>query len=132
MNHHPQLDALRAHLAAQAGRLTEADAPLALAVLHEYLDQGAALDRALRADVAQFRPADEIGRLLCWLFVVTIDAATHSGREGALAAHAASGQPLAAEAADLHRRLTDPAFLAARGARPVVTNRADGRGCPTP
>jgi hypothetical protein len=129
MPHHPALDAFRAHLQAHAGRLAASEVPLALAALHEYLDQGAALDRTLRADVATFRPADETGRLLCWLYVVTIDAATHTGREGALAAHAATAGPLAAEAGELHRRLTSAEFLAARGQRPVVANRPDGRGC---
>jgi hypothetical protein len=125
---HPALDALRAHLADHAGRLAAEDAPLALAALYEYVDSGAALDRALRQDVAAFRPADDVGRLLCWLFVVTIDAATHTGREGALATHAASGQLLAAEAAELHRRLTSPAFVAAKGHRPAVSKQGCASG----
>lgn len=127
----PALDAFRAHLTAHQGRLSEAETPLALAALYEYLEQGAALDRALRADVAAFRPADEAGRMLCWLYVVTIDAATHAGREGALAQHAAVGGLLAAEAGELHRRLTSPDFQAAKSNRPIVARRSDGRGCST-
>ncbi|MEB3328753.1 MAG: hypothetical protein VKQ33_05930 [Candidatus Sericytochromatia bacterium] len=128
MSVHPALDALRAHLGAHAGRLAAEDVPLAMAALYEYVDAGAVLDRALRQDVAAFRPADDVGRLLCWLFVVTIDAATHTGREGALATHAASGQPLAAEAGELHRRLTSPAFVAARGHRPVASRQGCASG----
>ena len=126
---YPALAALRARLAASDGLLGEADAPAAIAVLREYLEDGARLGRALRDDLAGFRAADAIGATLCYLFVITIDAATHAGREGALKAYAASDQPLAAEASELFALLTSPAFNQATGARPIVSVRKDGRGC---
>ena len=125
MTDHPALDAFRAHLDAHAGRLAEADAPLALAALREYVAGGAQLGRALRDDLTRFKPADDVGRMLCWLYVVTIDAATHSGREGALVAHAATDQPLAKEAGELLALLGTHVT----GPRPVVSKRTDGKGC---
>jgi hypothetical protein len=129
MVQYPALEALRAHLQAQAYRLGAGDAAVAMAALREYLHHGASLDRALRDDVATFRPADAVGAAIAYLFIVTIDAATHQGREGALVAYAASEQPLAQEAGALLALLQAPEFLAARGVRPVVSQRADGRGC---
>ena len=125
----PALAALRARVAAQGGALGAADAEAAIAVLREYLADGATLGRALRDDLATFKPADPIGATLCYLFVITIDAATHSGRDGALAAYAASDQPLAKEVGELHAVLTSPAFGQAKGPRPVVSVKRDGRGC---
>lgn len=126
---YPVLAAFRAHLAAQGGRLGADDAPAAIAVLREYLQDGARLGRALRDVLAGFRPADAVGSTLCYLFVITIDAATHAGREGALKAYAASDQPLAAKARELFALLTAPAFGQATGPRPTVSVRKDGRGC---
>lgn len=129
MGHYPALEALRSHLRLQDHRLGAQDAPLALAALKEYLLHGAALDRALREDVATFRPCDAVGAAVAYLFIVTIDAATHQGRDGALAAYATSEQPLATEAVGLLALLQAPEFLATRGGRPVVSQRPDGRGC---
>lgn len=126
---YPALAALRARLAAQAGRLTADDAEAGVATLREFLLDGARLGRGLRDDVAGFRPADPVGTALCYLFVITIDGATHKGREGPLAAYAASGQPLAEAAGELYALMTAPAFGAATGPRPVVSTRRDGKGC---
>lgn len=129
MAHYPALEALREHLRGQDYRLGADDAPVALAALKEYLVHGAALDRALREDVSTFRPCDATGAAVAYLFIVTIDAATHQGRDGALIAYAASEQPLAGEAAALLALLQAPEFVATRGVRPVVSQRSDGRGC---
>lgn len=126
---YPALAAFRARMAASGGQLVAADAPAALDVLREYLRDGARLGRALRDDLATLKPADQLGATLCYLFVVTIDAATHSGREAALKAYAASEQPLAAEVGELYALLTAPAFGQATGPRPTVSVRRDGRGC---
>lgn len=129
MVQYPALEALRSHLKTQDFRLGTAEVSLAVAALQEYLRSGAALDRRLREDVATFRPVDSDGAALCYLFIVTIDAATHQGRDGALQAYANSREPLAQEAAILFEVLRSPEFLAVRGDRPVVAQRTDGRGC---
>lgn len=126
---YPALAALRSRLAASGGQLGAADAPAAIDVLREYLRDGARLGRSLREVLADFRPSDPIGATLCYLFVITIDSATHSGREGALKAYAASDQPLAEEARELLALLTAPEFDQATGPRPAVGVRKDGRGC---
>ena len=126
---YPALEALRARLDATEGQLTAADADIGIATLREFLADGAKLGRGLRDDVARFRPTDEVGRALCYLFIVTIDAATHRNREAPLQAYAAGNQPLAAEAGELYAMLTDPAFGQATGPRPVVSKRTDGKGC---
>jgi hypothetical protein len=123
---YPALTAFRARIAAAEGRIGADDAPAAIAVLREYLRDGARLGRSLRDDLGKLRPADAVGAALCYLFVVTIDAATHSGREGALGAYATSEQPLAAEAGELYALLTAPEFSQATGPRPVVSRK----GCP--
>lgn len=125
----PALAALRARLDATAGQLTAADAELGVATLREFLEDGATLGRALRDDVARFRPTDEVGRALCYLFIITVDAATHRGREAPLAAYAAGDQPLATAAGEFYTLLMDPAFSQAKGPRPVVSKRTDGKGC---
>ncbi len=126
---YPALAALRARMAAAGGKLGADDAPAVLDALREFLRDGARLGRSLRDDLAGFRPADPLGATLCYLFVITVDAATHGGREGALKAYAASDQPLAAEAGELYALLTAPAFGQATGPRPTVSVRKDGRGC---
>lgn len=123
---YPALEALRARLDAIDGKLSAADAELGLATLREFLADGATLGRGLREDVARFRPVDEVGRALCYLFVITIDAATHSGRDLPLKMYAEGDQPLATEAAALYAALTDPAFAAAKGPRPVVSRKGCG------
>jgi len=122
----PALDALRTRLDAIDGKLSAADAELGLATLREFLADGATLGRGLREDVARFRPVDEVGRALCYLFVITIDAATHSGRDLPLKLYAEGDQPLATEAGELYRLLSDPAFGQATGPRPVVSKKGCG------
>jgi hypothetical protein len=116
---YPALERLRAHLSAHEGRLGAAEAPLAIDALKEYLASGAKLGRSMREETARFRPSDEVGATIAYLFIVTVDAATHDGREGPIAAYAASGKPLAAEAGELHAMLTSEPFLTAAGRRPV-------------
>ena len=116
---YPELARLRAHLAAHDGKLGAAEAPMAIAVLKEYLASGAKLGRSLREETAQFRPTDEVGATLAYLFVVTVDAANHANREAPLAAYAESGKPLADEAGELHAMLTSDQFLEAVGRRPL-------------
>lgn len=123
----PALQALRLHVAAQDGRLDAGCADLAMAALREFVDDGATLGRALRDDLARFKPVDAVGAAICYLFVVTCDAATHAGREAALGAYGESDQVLAPEAKDLYARLMAPGFRAQVGHRPVV--RGGGRGC---
>lgn len=123
---YPALARLRGHLAAESGRIGEAEAPLAIAVLREYLESGAALGRSLRDELAQFRPSDPVGATLAYLFVITVDGATHDGREGALAAYAASGQPLADAAAQLYTVLASDEFRRRVGRRPI---KGGPRGC---
>jgi hypothetical protein len=124
----PALERLRAHLAAHEGRLGAAEAPLAIEVLKEYLGTGAALGRALRDETARFRPTDEVGATLAYLFIVTVDAATHANREAPLAAYAATDKPLAKEAGELYAMLTSDAFLTAAGRRPL---HGGLKGCST-
>lgn len=128
INSFPALNRLRAHLDAHEGRLSAAEAPLAIEVLKEYLHSGALLGRTLRDDTARFRPSDEVGATLAYLFIVTVDAATHENREAPLAAYAASGQPLAAEAGELHAILRSDEFLEAAGRRPL---HGGLKGCST-
>lgn len=124
----PALERLRAHLAAHEGRLGAAEAPLAIEVLKEYLGTGAALGRALRDETARFRPTDEVGATLAYLFIVTVDAANHANREAPLAAYAATDKPLAKEAGELHALLTSDEFLTAVGRRPL---HGGLKGCST-
>lgn len=122
----PALEALRRHLDAHEGRISAADAPLAVAVLDEYLASGARMGRGLRSETSRFRPTDDTGALVAYLFVITVDAATHEGREAALAAYASSGQALSEDAARLYETLTSDAFLTAIGRRPIQGNH---KGC---
>jgi hypothetical protein len=122
----PALKRLQSHLSAHEGRIGVSEAPLAIAALKEFLTSGAQLGRGMRVETARFRPSDETGALLAYLFVVTVDAATHEGREGALEAYAASGKPLAQEAGELYQVLVSDAFRAAVGRRPIQGNH---RGC---
>jgi hypothetical protein len=119
---------LRAHLEAHEGKLGTEEAPMAIAVLKEYLASGAKLGRSLRQETARFRPSDEVGATVAYLFIVTVDAATHAGREGPLQQYAESGKPLAQEAGELYGMLTSEAFLQATGRRPIV---GGNRGCQT-
>lgn len=124
----PALERLRAHLAAHEGRIGAADAPLAIDALKEYLAGGAKLGRAMRDETAQFRPSDEVGATVAYLFIVTVDAATHANREAPLAAYAATDKPLAKEAGELHAMLTSDEFLTAIGRRPL---HGGLKGCST-
>lgn len=124
----PALERLRAHLSAHEGRLGAAEAPLAIEVLKEYLGTGAALGRALRDETARFRPTDEVGATLAYLFIVTVDAANHANREAPLAAYAATDKPLAKEAGELYALLTSDEFLTAVGRRPL---HGGLKGCST-
>jgi hypothetical protein len=124
----PALERLRAHLEAHEGRLGAAEAPLAIEVLKEYLGTGAALGRALRDETARFRPTDEVGATLAYLFIVTVDAANHANREAPLAAYAATDKPLAKEAGELYAMLTSDEFLTAVGRRPL---HGGLKGCST-
>ena len=57
---------------------------------------------------------------MAYLFIVTVDAATHANREAPLAAYAQqTDKPLAQEAGELHAMLTSDAFLEAVGRRPL-------------
>lgn len=124
----PALERLRAHLTAHEGRLGAAEAPLAIEVLKEYLGTGAALGRSLRDETARFRPTDEVGATLAYLFIVTVDAANHANREAPLAAYAATDKPLAKEAGELYAMLTSDEFLTAVGRRPL---HGGLKGCST-
>jgi hypothetical protein len=124
----PALERLRAHLSAHEGRLGAAEAPLAIEVLKEYLGTGAALGRSLRDETARFRPTDEVGATLAYLFIVTVDAANHANREAPLAAYAATDKPLAKEAGELYELLTSDEFLTAVGRRPL---HGGLKGCST-
>ena len=106
--------------------MTASDAPLAVAVLDEYMADHAKLGRGLRELTARLRPADETGALVAYLFVITVDAATHEGRDAALAAFAESGKPLAEHAARWHATLVSDDFRIAVGRRPIQGNH---RGC---
>jgi hypothetical protein len=128
MSLYPALARFDATLGEREGRLDAGDADLAIAVLQEYLDSGAKLGRGLRELTARFRPADETGAMLAYLYVVTVDAATHEGRDGALAAYAESDKPLAAEAKRLYETLRSDAFRLAVGRRPI---QGGHRGCST-
>jgi hypothetical protein len=124
----PALERLRAHLAAHDGRLGAAEAPMAIDVLKEYLAGGATLGRAMRDETARFRPTDEVGATVAYLFIVTVDAATHANREAPLAAYAATDKPLAKEAGELYAMLTSDEFLTAAGRRPL---HGGLKGCST-
>ena len=126
MSDFPALLALQAHLDAQEGRIGATEAPLAIAALREFLVSGAAMGRRMRETTAALRPADATGAAIAYLFVVTVDAATHDGREGALAAYASSEQPLATEAGELYAMLRSDDFLEKVGRRPV---QGSHRGC---
>lgn len=128
MSLYPALERFDAHLGERGGRLEAGDAPLAIAALQEYLDSGAKLGRGLRELTTRFRPADETGAMLAYLYVVTVDAATHEGRDAALAAYAESDKPLAAEARRLYDTLRSDAFRQAVGRRPI---QGGNRGCST-
>lgn len=123
----PQLDALLRHLEAHEGRIGEAEAPLAVAVLKEYLYSGAKMKRNLRQVTARFRPADVVGATISWLFVVTVDAAVHEGREHTLKAYSEqTGKPLAKETGELYEILVSEEYARAIGRRPIMGNH---RGC---
>lgn len=123
---YPALDRLRAHLDTHEGKIGAAEAPMAIAALREFLESGAKLGRGMRNETAKFRPTDEVGATLAYLFVITVDASTHEGREGALKQYAESDKPLAAEASELYRILTSEAFMQAVGRRPI---QGGHRGC---
>jgi hypothetical protein len=125
---YPALERLRAHLDAHEGRLGAAEAPLAIDALKEYLASGATLGRSLRDETARFRPTDEVGATVAYLFIVTVDAATHANREAPLAAYAETDKPLAKEAGELYGMLTSEAFLEAAGRRPL---HGGLKGCST-
>jgi hypothetical protein len=125
---YPALERLRAHLDAHEGRIGAAEAPLAIEALKEYLASGAQLGRSLREETARFRPTDEVGATLAYLFIVTVDAACHANREAPLAAYAATDKPLAKEAGELHAMLTSDTFLEAVGRRPL---HGGLKGCST-
>lgn len=126
MTTYPALARLEAHLDAHEGRLGEAEGAMAIAVLKEFLESGAAIGKSLRATTARFRASDPAGAALCYLFVVTTDAATHEGREGALKMYAEGDQPFAAEAGELYAMLMSEAFAAKVGRRPV---QGGNKGC---
>lgn len=125
---YPALERLRDHLTAHEGKLGAAEAPMAIDALKEYLASGAKLGRSLRDETARFRPTDEVGATLAYLFIVTVDAATHANREAPLAAYAATDKPLAKEAGELFAMLTSDEFLAAVGRRPL---HGGLKGCST-
>ena len=122
----PALMAWRELLAARQGQFSDDEVPRGVAVLEEYLDTGALLGRSLRTDLAAMRPIGEHAAALVYLFVVTIDAATHSGREAPLLAYARSEQPLSDVAGRLHAKLLSDAFNAKTGLRPV---QGGNKGC---
>lgn len=123
---HPALAEFVRRVEAVGGRVGAAEAEAAEAALAEFLADGATLGRGLRAVTASLRPVEPAGAAIAYLFVITVDAATHRGREGALAAYAEAGQPLSAAAGRLHALLASPAFGAAVGARPI---QGSHRGC---
>jgi hypothetical protein len=123
---YPALARLDAHLDANAGRLGEADAAIAVAALEEYMAANAQLGRGLRELTARFRPTDETGAMLAYLYIITVDAATHDGRDAALGAYATSGKPLSEAAQRLYARLTSDEFRLAVGRRPIQGGQ---RGC---
>lgn len=125
----PALERLRAHLDADEGRIGAAEAPLAIATLKEFLASGAKLGRGMRAETARFRPTDDVGATIAYLFIITVDAATHDGREGALGSYAESGKPLSEEAGELYAMLTSDAFCQLVGRRPV---QGSHKGCTPP
>lgn len=122
----PALARLDAYLTAHEGRIGAADAGLATDALEEYLASGARLGRGLREVTGRFRPADETGALVAYLYVITVDAATHEGRDGALAAFSTSGQALSDVAGRLYAVITSDAFRQAVGRRPI---QGGHRGC---
>lgn len=122
----PALDRLSAHLDAHAGRMAEADTPLAVDALKEFLLSGAAMGRGLREVTARLRPADPVGASAAYLFVITVDAATHDGRDHVLGTYADSPQPLAEAARELHAILVSDDFRKAVGRRPI---QGGDRGC---
>ena len=123
---YPALARLDAHLTAHEGRLTLGDGAIALEALEEYMLDHARLGRSLREFTARFKPTDEAGALLAYLYVITVDAATHDGRDAALGAYATSQQPFADMAARLYAILTSDAFRVAVGRRPI---QGGARGC---
>lgn len=124
MSPRPALDALLAHLDAHGGELEGPQVALGEAVLLEYLEAGAPEGRALREVTARLRPRDEAAAALAYLFILTVDAATHQGRNAPLAAYAATGKALSGLAGQLHARLEAPPFTGR--ARPVVGSH---QGC---
>lgn len=122
----PALARLDAHLQAHDGRMGAADAPVAIAALEEFLRSGARLGRGMRDWTARFRPADPTGALVAYLYVVTVDAATHDGRDGALKAFAESGQALSPDAARLYEILSSDEFRRMVGRRPIL---GGNKGC---
>jgi hypothetical protein len=97
-----------------------------VAALEEYLGDNAKLGRSLRELTARFRPSDETGAMLAYLYIITVDAATHEGRDAALGAYATSGKPLSEAAERLHARLMSDEFRVAVGRRPI---QGSSRGC---
>lgn len=122
----PALDAFLAHLDAHEGQVDAANTHLGAAALREYLERGAPEGRGLRAVTARLRPKDEAAAALAYLFILTVDAATHQGRNAPMAAYAASGKALSDLAGELHALLEGPPFNGQ--VRPVVGGH---KGCAT-
>jgi hypothetical protein len=123
---YPALTRFERILAEQEGRVGAPEADAAIAALEEYLASGAKLGRGLRELTARFRPADETGAMLAYLYVVTVDAATHDGRDAALGAYAESGKPLADAARRLYDTLISDEFRLKVGKRPI---QGGNKGC---
>lgn len=113
------LDAFKAHLEANGGRLSAQEADLAIAVLREYLEAGAPQGRGLRAITRMFRPVDPVGVDLSYLFVIVVDAANHAGRNQPVVDFARSDSPLAPKVKELADILTSEAFSEKMGWRPA-------------
>lgn len=113
------LQTLREHLDRHEGQIGTADVALGIEALKAYLCSGAAPDRGLRREIARMRPIDEQGIALTYLFVITVDGATHEGRLGPLEAYAASEAPLAAQARELLALLDSDDFRGKVGWRPT-------------
>lgn len=114
------LERLRRHLDAAGGRIGEAELDLGVKALEVYLASGAVLGRGLRREIGKMRPVDECGAQLSYLFVLTVDAATHEGRTAPLAAYASSGARLSDAAARLLAILESDAFRNKLGWRPTL------------
>lgn len=100
------IELLNQHLDAHAGRIGQAEVPMAMQALREFIGSGAALGRGFRRITGKCRPSDAYGTALVYLFVVVVDGAVHEGRLGPLEAYAASDDLLSHEAAELLALLT--------------------------